>query len=457
MSSEYIVTDVTEPLKPVSSSAPSSNSSHPFTNFETGYTNKTELEKLIEIIKKGIRDKEEGIKVIRYPELLVQSLQELNDMIGLEKIKESAAIQTVHLIENLKTGRKNMSMLNTILSGSPGVGKTTCAIKLAKIWFALGFLGGSTETKTTTTTTTSKGYVPSVVSTPSMSDYTGVLFLFGAWVGVYALQLLSYLYDNLSLYYLGMCLSFLVLLVFLWWYSGMTTETVSQYFSTKNTEVRRETTSSDRDIVTVVSRVDFMGEYMGHTAAKTKRLLDANIGKVLFIDEAYTLFNDPRDAYGREAIDTINLFLSENPDKIVIIFAGYYEQLKSTIFAVQPGLERRVMWTFKCNPYTGEQLSQIFTIQAAKADWVLADHDKIRIKRLIVQNASEFKAYGGDTEKLVYLSGLEEGRDSLSNLSETLFTMSSDGDKKKTGPSKKYLTFAHVERGLATFRENSHF
>ncbi len=427
----------------------SENTSNNNNTSNSNNSNKTELEKLIEIIKKGVKNKEPGLKYIRHPELLISSLESLNNMIGLERIKDSAAIQTVRLIENLKNGKKNMSMLNTVLSGPAGIGKTQTAMKLAKIWWSLGFLEGSenvtvTNTKTTTTT-------PGAYPTVDNSSNTGIaLMLILSLLGLYCVQIATYVWDNLTRQLILILGFVLILALFIWWYWELNTECVTKYFVKKTETTQKVVTASDRDLITVVSRADFIGEYMGHTAIKTRRLLEANTGRVLFIDEAYSLINDVRDSYGREALDVINLYLSENPDKIVVIFAGYYEQIKATIFAAQPGLERRCMWTFNCNPYTGEQLYEIFVLQAKADGWCISEMDKPKIKRLITLNLYQFKAYGGDTERLVYLAGLESARSTLSNISDTLLSQVETEDKNKV----KYLTFNDVERALESFKDN---
>lgn len=417
-------------------------------------TNITELEKLIDVVKKSIKNKEPGLKYIRHPELLVSALQNLNDMIGLERIKDSAAIQTVRLIENLKNGKKNMSMLNTVLSGPAGIGKTQTAMKLAKIWWALGFLDSNQNTiKTTTTTTTpSSGTIGGSGIGGSTYDGSVILMLILSFLALYCVQISTFVWNNLTTYLIGILLSIVILLLFVWWYYELTTECVIKYFTkkTETTETIINSNTNDRDLISVVSRSDFIGEYMGHTAIKTKKLLEANTGKVLFIDEAYSLINDPRDSYGREALDVLNLYLSENPDKIVIIFAGYYEQIKSTIFVAQPGLERRCMWTFKCNPYTGPQLFQIFLLQAFADGWSVQEHDKVRIERLIILNFYEFKAYGGDTERLLYLASLESARSNLANISDTLLS----SVEKTDSTTIKHLTFSDVDRALTAFKEN---
>ena len=445
MSSECIVTEYTEEVDVTTNLTSTSGE-----NFKTPGP-KTELEKLIFVLKKGIKDKEPGIKYIKYPELLVVALEDLNSMIGLHNIKEAAAIQTVRLIENLKNGEKSMQMLNTILIGMQGTGKTSVGIKLAKIWFALGFLDGgigdnttSTKTKTTKNTT---------FEMPKSYDMSTLALLLIAWIGTYVIQFVSYMYDRVGLFWLGCILGFVILLGIIVYYSDQQGKWITKYI-TKEVEVTKHEKEilnlSDRDIITVVSRDDFAGGFMGQTAAKTKKLLEDNVGKVLFIDEAYSLLNDPRDAYGYEILNTLNLFLSENPDKIVVIFAGYKEQMKSSIFAAQPGLERRCMWTFECSAYSGDELADIFFLHSDKEKWVITDGDKSKIRRLICQNESAFKNMGGDCLRLLYLSSLEVSRSNLENISETLLSV----EVEKTGPKAKVLTYQDVEKGLIMLKEN---
>ena len=448
-SSDCIVTELTEDFRDSLEDYDTSEYTSETSNFKAGCSdcssfdnNSSELDKLIYILKKGIKEEEPGIKVIKYPDLLVKALEELNGMVGLHRIKESAAIQTVRLIENLKDGENSPKMLNTILTGPPGIGKTQVGIKLAKIWFALGFLGGSSSTTTTIKKT--------IFENPSGGgqDMNAIFLLLVAWIGTYFIQILSFAYNKIGLFWLSIILGFIIFLIILVYWSEQKSEWITKYITKEVTEENLKT-ATDRDIITVVSRNDFVGEYLGHTAGKTKKLLEANIGKVLFIDEAYSLLNDARDSYGFECLNTLNLFLSENPDKIVVIFAGYKDQMKSSIFSAQPGLERRCMWTFACDPYSGEELADIFFLQAADDGWNITETDKIKIKRLIIRNESAFKSYGGDTSRLVYLSSLEASRSNLTSISDTFLSSSEEKQIKE-----KILKFKHVEQGLVTLKEN---
>ena len=435
MSSECIVTEYTESTDYNSSNIRDSLDDDT-SNFKTGNSsdNDSELDKLIKILKKGIKSNEHGIQYIKYPELLVTALEDLNNMIGMHRIKESAAIQTVRLIENLKAGEKSPKMLNTILTGPPGVGKTEVGIKLAKIWFALGFL----DVKTTTTTK------KTFFENPSQQDLNPLFLLLVAWIGTYIVQVLSYAYNKVGLFWLSVVFGFLLLVILLVYWSEQESQWITKYITKEVTEESLKT-ATDRDVIKVVSRNDFVGEYLGHTSGKTRRLLEENIGKVLFIDEAYSLLNDARDSYGYECLNTLNLFLSENPDKIVVIFAGYKEQMKNSIFMAQPGLQRRCMWTFECDVYSGEELSEIFFLQAKEEGWFIDYDDKIKIKRLISRNERAFTAYGGDTSRLVYLSSLEASR---TNISETFLSSSTEIKPEKI------LKYKHVEQGLISLKEN---
>jgi hypothetical protein len=373
---EYTETDLSyENFKGGYSNTSSNTSSNNSSNENSSkFSNKnlTELESLIQILKKGIKNKEPGIKYIKYPNLLVDALNELNNLVGMNRLKDSVALQTVRLIENVKAGETSPAMLNTVLTGDPGLGKTKVGIILAKIWFALGFL--------------SKHKVPKLKKSffegTSNIDSSPLLLLILGWIGTYVIQFFSFVYKKIGLFWLSFILGIFFLVLIFIYYNNENNEWVTRYFYEEANEEELKNIN-DRDIITVVSRDHFVGEYLGHTAGKTKKLLEENIGKVLFIDEAYSLVNDIRDAYGFECVNTLNLFLSENPDKIVVIFAGYKNQMQNSIFAAQPGLEKRCMWKMDLDPYSGEELAEIFFLQVKNEGWKIHSEDKSRIKKLI--------------------------------------------------------------------------
>lgn len=106
---------------------------------------------------------------------------------------------------------------------------------------------------------------------------------------------------------------------------------------------------------------DLCGEYVGHTAPKTQSIVRDALGSVLFIDEAYSLYQgDPssRD-YGREAIDTLIACMENYRDDLVVIFAGYPEEM-DRLLETNKGLRDRMPYTINFPNYTREQLCHIF-------------------------------------------------------------------------------------------------
>ena len=78
-----------------------------------------------------------------------------------------------------------------------------------------------------------------------------------------------------------------------------------------------------------VTRSDFVAGYLGQTAIKTRKLIEENLGGVIFIDEAYALGNqEKRDSFSKEALDTLCELLSDYKDRLMVIIAGYKTELE---------------------------------------------------------------------------------------------------------------------------------
>ena len=106
-------------------------------------------------------------------------------------------------------------------------------------------------------------------------------------------------------------------------------------------------------------RDDLVGEYIGQTAPKTKRVLDRAMGGVLFIDEAYYLYraNDTKD-YGQEAIEILLQVMENDRDKLVVILAGYQDRMDE-FFESNPGMSSRIAHHLDFAPYTMDELVAI--------------------------------------------------------------------------------------------------
>ena len=117
-----------------------------------------------------------------------------------------------------------------------------------------------------------------------------------------------------------------------------------------------------------VSRSDLVGGYIGHTAIKTKEVLESALGGVLFIDEAYTLSSGGANDFGKEAIDEILKFMEDHRRDIVIIFAGYTKEM-AEFLETNSGLRSRIPTTFDFEDYTPEEIVQIGLLGLHKQDY----------------------------------------------------------------------------------------
>ncbi|WP_455486148.1 AAA family ATPase [Gemella sp.] len=114
--------------------------------------------------------------------------------------------------------------------------------------------------------------------------------------------------------------------------------------------------SADKYVET--SRSDLVGQYIGHTAQKTREVLESALGGVLFIDEAYTLATGGDNDFGIEAINEILKFMEDHRQDLVIIFAGYTKDMERFL-EMNEGLRSRIPNTFTFEDYTVEQLVKI--------------------------------------------------------------------------------------------------
>ncbi|MBK9244699.1 MAG: CbbX protein [Burkholderiales bacterium] len=111
--------------------------------------------------------------------------------------------------------------------------------------------------------------------------------------------------------------------------------------------------------VVSVTRDDLVGQYIGHTAPKTKEVLKRAMGGVLFIDEAYYLYRPENERdYGQEAIEILLQVMENNRDDLVVILAGYKDRM-DTFFRSNPGMSSRIAHHIDFPDYAGAELLQI--------------------------------------------------------------------------------------------------
>ena len=149
-----------------------------------------------------------------------------------------------------------------------------------------------------------------------------------------------------------------------------------------------------------VVRSDLIAGYLGQTALKTNKVIEEALGGVLFIDEAYALGNsEKRDSFAKECIDTLCEALSNHKDKLMVIIAGYEEELNSCFFNFNPGLKSRFPWILKTDHSTPEQLREIFLKKIKEINWDIKK-DNVKVD-FFKENKDLFKYYGRDIEILV--------------------------------------------------------
>jgi SpoVK/Ycf46/Vps4 family AAA+-type ATPase len=243
---------------------------------------------------------------------LIEPMEELNEMIGMHKVKKQVINQIIYSLQGLD---KDKGMMHTVITGPPGVGKTMLGYILAKIYYKMGLVKHKKKTK-------------------FINPING-----------------------------------------------------------KKEDFK----------FTIARRSDLIGEYVGHTATKTQKVINDALGGVLFIDEAYSLGNEEKkDIYSKECIDTLNQNLSENKGKIIVIIAGYEDSLEKCFFAYNQGLKRRFSFRYNIDDYDYIELSNILKKQIYDINWNLDininNDDYIEFFK---KNYKEFKNFGGDMELLL--------------------------------------------------------
>ncbi len=139
-----------------------------------------------------------------------------------------------------------------------------------------------------------------------------------------------------------------------------------------------------RDHLVVAScRDDLVGQYIGHTAPKTKEVLKRAMGGVLFIDEAYSLYRaeNERD-YGQETIEILLQVMENQREDLVVILAGYKDRMEE-FFALNPGMRSRIAHHIEFPPYNLEELYQIGLIMLEKQGYRLTPEAEVAFKEYL--------------------------------------------------------------------------
>ncbi len=141
----------------------------------------------------------------------------------------------------------------------------------------------------------------------------------------------------------------------------------------------------DRNHVVAVTRDDLVGQYVGHTAPKTKEVLKRAFGGVLFIDEAYYLYRPENERdYGVEAIEILLQVMENERDRLVVILAGYKDRMDD-FFRLNPGMSSRVAHHIDFPDYSAAELLRIGELMLAAENYVLSEDAEQAFREYIVR------------------------------------------------------------------------
>ncbi len=132
-----------------------------------------------------------------------------------------------------------------------------------------------------------------------------------------------------------------------------------------------------------VERADLVGEYIGHTAQKTREQIRRALGGILFIDEAYSLARGGEKDFGKEAIDTLVKAMEDHKDQLLLILAGYETEMEGFL-STNPGLRSRFPIQIKFPDYTIMQLEAIAEKMLSEREYKLSKDGRAALRRQLV-------------------------------------------------------------------------
>lgn len=140
-----------------------------------------------------------------------------------------------------------------------------------------------------------------------------------------------------------------------------------------------------------VDRADLVGEYIGQTAQKTRKLIKKALGGILFIDEAYSLARGGEKDFGKEAIDSLVKYMEDYQEDLVIIMAGYPYEM-NYFLRLNPGLKSRFPFIIDFPDYTVQELLNIAKQMVYDRDYMLSK-SAIRLLKFHLEEKLAFNTY----------------------------------------------------------------
>lgn len=130
-------------------------------------------------------------------------------------------------------------------------------------------------------------------------------------------------------------------------------------------------------------RADLVGEYIGHTAQKTRDLVKKAIGGILFIDEAYSLGRGGEKDFGKEAIDTLVKHMEDRQHEFILILAGYSREM-DFFLSLNPGLLSRFPLIIEFPDYTTDQLLEIAQVMLKEREYMISRDAERKLREHLI-------------------------------------------------------------------------
>jgi SpoVK/Ycf46/Vps4 family AAA+-type ATPase len=135
------------------------------------------------------------------------------------------------------------------------------------------------------------------------------------------------------------------------------------------------------DVPLILVKSDLVGQHIGETEAIVKQKLDEAAGRVLFIDEAYTLFETESDNdFGKIALNEIMYAMEKRRDRLVVILAGYTDEMLYMLKNANPGLTSRIPWYFCFDDFSSGEMWEILDRKVRKNGYRFNESDAEAIK-----------------------------------------------------------------------------
>lgn len=142
-----------------------------------------------------------------------------------------------------------------------------------------------------------------------------------------------------------------------------------------------------------VERADLVGEYIGHTAQKTRDMIKKAQGGVMFVDEAYSLARGGEKDFGKESIDALVKGMEDHKDSLIIILAGYQDEMDYFI-ETNPGLRSRFPIQLSFPDYTTQELLEIADLMLQKRQYQLNQGAREELRHIVEQQSRRHEHSG---------------------------------------------------------------